>query len=62
MNFGEKLKFCRKELGMTQEELSKKSGVCRKSLSQFENGITLPKSRSTYTLLANALEVDDMKA
>ena len=58
MNFGEKIKFCRKELGMTQEELSKKSGVCRKSLSQFENGITLPKSRSTYTLLANALEVD----
>lgn len=58
MNFGEKIKFCRKELGMTQEELSKKSGVCRKSLSQFENGITLPKSKSTYTLLADALEVD----
>lgn len=58
MNFGEKIKFCRKELGMTQEELSKKSGVCRKSLSQFENGLTLPKSKSTYSLLANALEVD----
>lgn len=58
MNFGEKIKFCRKELGMTQEELSEKSGVCRKSISQFENGITLPKSKSTYSLLANALEVD----
>lgn len=58
MNFGEKLKYCRKELGMTQEELSKKSGVCRKSLSQFESGKTFPKSRDTYMLLANALDVD----
>lgn len=58
MNFGEKIKVCRKELGMTQEELSAKSGVCRKSISQFESGKTLPKSRDTYVLLANALDVD----
>lgn len=58
MNFGEKLFKCRKEMHLTQQELADKAGLSRKSIYSFENGITVPKSKSTYTLLANALEVD----
>ena len=58
MNFGEKLFKCRKELHLTQQELADKAGLSRKSIYSFENGLTLPKSKSTYVLLANALDVD----
>ena len=35
---GERIKKLRKELGLTQEELAKKAGISRPTLSRIENG------------------------
>ena len=38
VNFGDNLKALRKQAGMTQEELAKKTGVTRQTISAVENG------------------------
>ena len=48
---------CRKEKGMTQEQLAEKLGVTSKSISRWENGRTMPD----YTLLkdlCNELDIN----
>lgn len=48
---------CRKEKGITQEQLAEKLGVTSKSISRWENGNTMPD----YTLLkdlCNALDIN----
>lgn len=53
---GEKIKYRRVELGLTQDELCKKAGISKSFLSEIENG---KKSISAETLLniAEALNV-----
>ncbi len=58
MNFATKLKKLRTEKNLTQEDLSKKSGISIKSISRYELGETIPRSGKYYEKLANALEVD----
>lgn len=50
-----KLKEKRLKKEMTQEELSKKSGVSRYIISQLENGADINITRETMIALANAL-------
>lgn len=50
-----KLKEFRKKKGLTQDELSEKSGVSRTIISFLENGRTDCTMTSTLTKLADAL-------
>ena len=50
-----KLKEKRLKKKMTQEELSKKSGVPRRIISQLENEIDVNVTKETMLALANAL-------
>ena len=51
-----RLRECREIIGMTQEELSKKSGVSRATISALENGKALCVRTDTLTKLADAVE------
>lgn len=51
-----KLKEYRKEKGMSQEELSKKSGVNRTIIHYIETGKDVDTKLSTLTALAQALD------
>lgn len=53
MEFGEKLKAARTRSGLTQEEVARKLGVSRQSLSNWENNRTYPD-------LASALKLSDL--
>lgn len=37
-----RIKECREESGLTQDELAKKAGVSRPFLSNVENGVAIP--------------------
>lgn len=50
-----KIKDCRKEINITQEELSKRSGVSRTIISGLENGSITVIRTDTLTKIANAL-------
>jgi len=52
---GYKLKEVREEQKMTQEELEKKSGVSRQTISAIENGRCGQVMSGTLIALANAL-------
>jgi len=54
---GEKLKDLREKLGMSQEELSAKSGVSRVTISLIETGKTKEVLSGTIKALASALGV-----
>jgi len=56
-NIGEKLKFYRKKLGLTLQELEKRSGIGYASISDYENNKVEPR-RDTLEKLAKALEID----
>jgi transcriptional regulator with XRE-family HTH domain len=58
MNFAQKLKDLRTEKNLTQEELAEKSGISIKSISRYELGETLPRTKKYYEKIANALDVD----
>lgn len=53
---GYKIKEVREEMRMTQEELAKKSGVSRTTISGLENGSA--RSASTKTLLKLAVALN----
>ena len=53
---GYHLKEVREEKGMTQEELSEKSGVSRGTISAIENGTSRATTTKTLVALARALE------
>lgn len=53
---GYRIKEVREELGMTQEELEKKSGVSRVTISGLENGTTRNTTTGTLLKLATALD------
>jgi len=47
----------REEIGMSQRELSKISGIPQKTISRLENGMDVPKFKTLFKLL-NALNLD----
>lgn len=53
---GYRIKEVREQLGMTQEELEKKSGVSRGTISGLENGTMRNTTTGTLLKLASALE------
>lgn len=58
MKFGEKLKEQRKKHNLTQEELAKELGFTRRSLVNYERGVSYPKERRLYYRLAEFFDVD----
>ena len=57
MTFAENLKKFRTKKELTQEELANKTGINRKTISRYERGETLPRTREYYDKLAEALEL-----
>ena len=51
MNLSEKILYCRKKAGLSQEALAEKLGVSRQAISKWETGAADP---STANLLALA--------
>ena len=56
MTLGERIRKLRKERHLTQDELSKKTGIAKQTISNTETDRTYPESE-TIRLLANALKV-----
>lgn len=56
MTFGEKIKAARAELGYTQSDLARETGVCLQSIVNYEKGRVVPRPH-TVMLLAEALKV-----
>ncbi len=50
-----RIKECREEVKMTQEELAKKAGVSRTIISGLENGTITVTTTGTLSKIANAL-------
>jgi SOS-response transcriptional repressor LexA len=57
MSLGERIKYYRKKLGLSQDVLSVKSGISSPSISDYENNKAIPR-RQTLEKLAQALNVD----
>ena len=57
MNFGEKVRAARRELGLTQRELAEKAGVSLRSIASYESNQALPRTREATRRLAEALGV-----
>ena len=56
MTTGERIKYLRKQLGMTQEELGEKIGVQKAAINKYETGIVVDLKRSKIAELAKALD------
>ena len=52
---GFKIRECRNEINMSQEELSKKSGVSRTIISVLENGTITVTTTETLLRIARAM-------
>lgn len=57
MQFGDKVKSARKELGITQKELADKLGVSLRTVASYETGNSLPRTREATRKLAEVLGV-----
>ena len=57
MNLGEAISMCRKQKGLTIDELVEKSGVPKGTLNKITNGITLSPKIETVRAIANALDM-----
>ncbi|MCX6749824.1 MAG: helix-turn-helix domain-containing protein [Candidatus Pacearchaeota archaeon] len=57
MSLGERIKYYRKKLGLSQDTLSTRSGISSPSISDYENNKAIPR-RQTLEKLAQALNVD----
>lgn len=55
--FGTRLKKCRKDAGITQEELGARAGVSYKYIGEVERGIRNPSLR-TISKIASALNIE----
>lgn len=58
MNLGIAIRSVRRQLGITQQELSEKSGISQTSLSQIENAVKRPSNKSIQSI-CNVLEVPE---
>ena len=54
---GKRFKQCRERLGLTQEELSEKTGLTTNYISTVERGVSFPRCEK-LVLLMNALETN----
>ena len=61
MNLGLSIKVIRRELGITQYELSEKCGISQTSLSQIETGTKRPSPRIIYILGMQDSDVPESK-
>lgn len=57
MSIGTRIRDARLRLNLTQEELSKKVGVTKSAIANYENGVSTPKIEILYALM-EALSVD----
>lgn len=53
---GYRIKDLREAKGLTQEDLSERSGVCRTTISALENGAERTTTTKTLLKIAKALE------
>ena len=58
MDLSEKLRNARAAKRMSQTELANRTGMSLRTIQNYELGTRLPKSRSTYDKLAEALDMD----
>ena len=58
MQFADKLIKIRKSRGLSQQDLSRLSGLSRRALAYYESGERLPRHRATIEALSHALNVD----
>ena len=59
MEFSEKLRNIRISKNISQEELAEQTGISRRSIQNYESGRLLPKKRSVYAVLAEALGIEE---
>ena len=57
MTFAEKLKEARKQAGLTQKELARKSRLAPRTIANYESGERMPKKQETYDILARVLGI-----
>ena len=48
MNLSEKILYCRKKAGLSQEALAEKLGVSRQAISKWETGFHLDKDTTPF--------------
>ena len=58
MTFGQKVKYHRKNLKITQDELARRIGVTRRVVTSYENDQSRPRGIAGYQRLADALGVN----
>jgi transcriptional regulator with XRE-family HTH domain len=58
MKFGERIRSARLSACYSQQQLANKTGLCLRTIQNYESGARLPKQRDTYCLLARALHID----
>lgn len=58
MKFGEKVKALRLNGGMTQAELANRSSLSKRTIINYETGVSYPKKREVYKTLADIFEVE----
>lgn len=58
MNIGSTIKRLRKEKGMSQKEFGDACGISQTSLSQIENGVTIPH-KSSLENICKVLEIPE---
>ena len=57
MNVGEKIKYQRKRLGLTQTELGDMIGVKKSAVAKWEKGVVTNLKKTTIAKLADIFEV-----
>ncbi len=57
MKMGDRIKYLREPMGMTQEELGEKLGVQKSAITKYENGVVENIKRSTIKNMARIFEV-----
>lgn len=58
MNLGVAIRSVRRQLGITQQELSEKSGISQTSLSQIENAVKRPSNKTIHSV-CTVLEIPE---
>ena len=58
MTFGEKVRAAREAKNMTQEQFANAIGMSKRMVSYWENHGKVPKSRDTYSIIADMLGID----
>lgn len=58
MTFGEKFRYHRELLGLTQQEVADGLGINRRMITRYENGLSFPRTRDAYKKIAQLFGVD----